>query len=214
MIPLRERANGAARETSAQDFEAIIRSLAGERRRASPRQIEQRRTVLLEQYKDATVARVRLERILKGNDLSDITYLARGLIRARAVCRIVVREGSRVAGYGSGFLVGKGALLTNHHVLENVDQVRGSSAQFRYELDLDGSELTPVEFAFRANPSAIIFRDLDMALVAVEPRSVDGQSLDQFGWVRLNPDPRKAFIGEYLTIIQHPNGERKQVCVR
>jgi endonuclease G, mitochondrial len=214
MIPLRERSNGAARAATAMDFEEIIRSLSGERRRASPRQIEQRRNVLMEQYEDATFARVRLERILKGNDLSDITYLARGLIRARAVCRVVVREGGRVAGYGSGFLVGPGALLTNHHVLENADQVRGSFAQFRYELDLDGSELSPVEFAFRTNPSPIIFRDLDMALVAVEPRSIDGQMLDQFGWIRLNPDPRKAFIGEYLTIIQHPNGERKQVCVR
>lgn len=214
MIPLRERSNEAARRATAQNLENIIKSLWDEKRRASQKQIEQRRTVLLEQYEDPTIANVRLERILKGNDLSDITYLARGLLRARSVCRVVMREGSRVVGYGSGFLVAPGALLTNHHVLENADQVRGSSAQFRYELDLDGSELAPVEFALSVNPQPIIFKDLDMAIVAVESRSIDGQSSDQFGWLRLNPQPGKAFVGEYLTIIQHPNGERKQVCVR
>jgi endonuclease G len=30
----------------------------------------------------------------------------------------------------------------------------------------------------------------------------------------LNPTPGKTVVGEYLTIIQHPGGERKQVCVR
>ena len=30
----------------------------------------------------------------------------------------------------------------------------------------------------------------------------------------MNPQPGKAFVGEFLTIVQHPNGERKQVCVR
>jgi endonuclease G len=44
--------------------------------------------------------------------------------------------------------------------------------------------------------------------------SQSGQQLSDFGWLTLNPTPGKAFIGEYLTIIQHPRGERKQVCVR
>ena len=183
-------------------------------RKASAGQQAGRMTVLTEQVEDADVAGVRLERILGGNDLSDINYLALGVLRARAVGRVVVREGGRVAGFGTGFLVAPGVLLTNQHVLETPAQVQGSSVQFRYERDIQGANLDPVEFAFRTDPAPIIDEELDMALVQVEPASTDGQPLDGFGWLRLNPTPGKAFVGEYLTIIQHPNGERKQVCVR
>jgi endonuclease G len=156
----------------------------------------------------------RMERILQGNELTDITYLAKGVLCARSVCRIVIRRNDRLLGYGTGFLIAPGALLTNHHVFPTVDDVRDSIAQFRYERDMGGGELTPAEFGLRVAPEPILFKDLDMALVAVEARSSGGEALDQYGWLKLNPQPGKAFIGEYLTIIQHPNGERKQICVR
>jgi endonuclease G len=79
---------------------------------------------------------------------------------------------------------------------------------------LTGKELPPVEFALRTTPEPILFRDLDIAIVAVEPRATGGEPLEPYGWLRLNPQPGKAFVGEYLTIIQHPKGEHKQVCVR
>jgi endonuclease G len=199
-----------------QDIARTIQELARKEneRKASPRQIEQRRTTLLRQVDDPLVVETRLERILKGNDLTDITYLSQGILRARAVCRIVIRLNGRLLGYGTGFLIAPGVLMTNHHVLETVDEVRESSAQFSYERDLRGGEITPTEFALRILPEPILFRELDLAIVGVEPRSTDGKPLDQYGWLKLNPQPGKAFIGEYLTIIQHPNGERKQICVR
>jgi endonuclease G len=40
------------------------------------------------------------------------------------------------------------------------------------------------------------------------------QSLSQFGWLPLSNREGKAIVGEFLSIIQHPGGERKQVCVR
>jgi hypothetical protein len=49
----------------------------------------------------------------------------------------------------------------------------------------------------------------------VANRSNNGKrGLGEFGWLAPNPTAGKAFIGEYLTIIPHPDGERKQVCVR
>src|SRR5262249_60859781 len=60
----------------------------------------------------------------------------------------------------------------------------------------------------------LISRELDFALVQVEPRSLRGEALEPFAWLRLDPTPGKAFVGEYLTIIQHPKGERKHICVR
>lgn len=199
-----------------QNLEAIIQGLSGQedKRNPSRKQIEQRRAALLRQIKDTTVASARLERILRGNELSDISYLARGVQCARSVCRVVINRKDRLEGYGTGFLVAPGVLLTNRHVLPSVDNVRGSIAQFRYERGLDGRELKSVDFALSIASEPILFKDLDMALVAVEPQSVNGKQLEQFGWLKLNPQPGKAFIGEYLTIIQHPKGEHKQVCVR
>ena len=156
----------------------------------------------------------RLERILQGNDLTDISYLAQGMLCARAVCRIEIRNERGKLGYGTGFLVAPGVLMTNHHVLPTPHLVRHSRAQLRYERDLYGVEVPPVEFALRVIPEPILFRELDVALVAVEPRSTDGELLDQYGWLKLSAEAGKAFIGEYLTIIQHPGGERKQICVR
>ena len=197
-------------------LENIIRSLATreDERPASPGQIEQRRRTIFRQVDDATTANLRLERILHGNELSDIGYLSQGVLSARAVCRIVIRRDRRALGYGTGFLVAPGVLMTNHHVFPTVELVRGSVAQFRYERNAQGHELEPIEFALHDSPPPILFKDLDIALVGVEPRSAKGEPLEQFSWLKLDPRPGKAFVGEYLTIIQHPNGERKQVCVR
>src|SRR5262245_27688202 len=185
-----------------------------EERKATPQQVESRRRAIQREVGDALAARVRLERVLEGNDLSDISYLEEGLVVSRAVCRIVIRKDGRLLGYGTGFLVAPNVLITNQHVFEDASFVRESVAQFRYERDVRGLELASVDFAFRLAPAPIISKELDFAFVQVEPRSARGEALEQFGWLRLNPEPGKAFIGEYLTIVQHPNGERKQICVR
>ncbi len=188
--------------------------------------IRNRERAILQQNDDPALARVRLERILQGNELSDINYLAQGLSSARSVCRIVLRRQGRLLGYGTGFLVAPGVLMTNHHVLSTVEDVVESVAQFRYERTIQGAEATPIEFALATSPAPVFDRRLDFALIAIGgPTSLtgthtstvaraDGTMLEDFGWLRLNPQPGKGFIGEYLTIIQHPNGERKQVCVR
>lgn len=188
-----------------------------------PSAIENRQRALLQQSDDPAIAQIRLERILQGNELSDVNYLAQGLSCARSVCRVVLRSQGRLIGYGTGFLVAPGVLLTNHHVLPSVELVGEAVAQFRYERTITGAEATPVEYAFETTPPPILNRDLDFALVAVGPptslaggmlTAAKNVSLDEFGYLYLNPQPGKAFIGEFLTIIQHPNGERKQVCVR
>src|SRR6185503_7865587 len=72
-----------------------------------------------------------------------------------------------------------------------------------------------VTFAILADPAPIAVQGLDFCLAAVSTQSVDGRrNLSDYGWLPLSGEPGKAFVGEYLTIIQHPKGERKQVCVR
>ncbi len=197
-------------------IEETIRDLTGkdQMRGYGPDQVGIRRATLTAGGQDPLAVQRRLERMIAGNDLTDISYLSRGFLCSHAVGRIVIREEGRLTGHGTGFLVAPGVLLTNHHVLSSIRMVAESSVQFQYERDVRGSDLTPVEFTFLTKPEPIIHQDLDIAIVCVSPTSLTGEHLEPFGWLKLSPEPGKGFIGEYLTIIQHPNGERKQICVR
>jgi endonuclease G len=161
-------------------------------------------------------ANVVLERIIQGNDLVGINYLAKGTLAARPVCRIQLRDSAGNAlAFGTGFLVAPGVLLTNHHVFATSADARHSIADFDFELDVRGRERAPIHFAFDPNRLFYANKELDFAVVAVQPRSMDGgRELKDWGWLPLDGRPGKSDPGEYLTIIQHPAGERKQVCVR
>ena len=157
-----------------------------------------------------------LERIIKGNDLVPINYLERGVGCARAVCRIrLMNTSQETVGFATGFMVGRGVLLTNQHVLPTAAHARFARAEFGFEHDPRGGDRVPAVFEFDVRTRPIIRADLDFCLVAVHDHSVDGLAFrDDFGWLELDPAPEKTLANEYLTIIQHPAGERKQVCVR
>jgi endonuclease G, mitochondrial len=212
----RERFDASLRRATRLDLDTVVRDLKRDEaeRRATPRQIDRRRSQLLSHYGDPLTANRQLERILKGNDLTDVTYLMRGLMVARSVCRVVIRQQGRVSAYGTGFLVAPGVVMTNEHVLSRPAEVASSVIDLDYERDVDGNERRPARFALASQPEPIIERSLDFTLAAVSPIADSGQRLADYGWLKLDGQPGKAFIGEYLTIVQHPGGEPKQICVR
>ena len=173
-----------------------------------------RRDSLISQTGSAREADRLLERIIKGNELNDLNYLSRGLHAARSVARIVVRREDRVIGYGTGFLAAPGVLITNEHVLRSPATVGTCTAELQYELDACGNELPATAFALLDSPRPIIDAKHDLAVVAVAETAQDGTPLERFGWLNLDPTPGKSPEGEALTIIQHPGGQRKQLCVR
>ena len=179
-------------------------------------QRERRFRQLLAEMKSPERARRAFERIINGNDLVGINYLSRGLSAARPVCRIQLREASgEVAGFGTGFLIGPGVMMTNHHVFSRAADAKNSLADFDYELDAAGNDRPVTHFGFDTNSLFYANEQLDFAVVAVKAMSEDGASdLRSWGWLYLSNEPGKSDLGEYLTIIQHPGGERKQVCVR
>ncbi len=188
-----------------------------DRRANNPReeQLDARRKQLQSQFPNASRADAVFERILDGNDLTPVSYLEMGVRAARAVCRIQIpfSDGTRL--FGTGFLIAPGVLLTNHHVLPDERQATQATVEFNYELDSHGNEKPAARYSlrpatlFHANPQ------LDFAVVAVDSvAQAGGVRLDQFGWLPLLGEPGKAIVGEFLSIIQHPSGERKQVCVR
>jgi endonuclease G len=171
---------------------------------------------LLAQTRDAQSAQLGLERIIGGNDLDSINYLLKGTLASHSVCRIQLKDaGSNLIGYASGFLIGPGVMMTNHHVFGSPADARNSVADFDYELDVNGMERPAVRFGFEPGRLFYTNDQLDYSIVAVAAISVDGaRSLSDWRWLLLSGEPGKGDPGEYLTIIQHPGGQTKQVCVR
>ncbi|WP_028345631.1 DNA/RNA non-specific endonuclease [Bradyrhizobium murdochi] len=184
-----------------------------------PMTVEQKRArmrQLLAQTDDTVSARIGLERIINGNELDSINYLAKGIIASRSVCRIQLKDArSNLVGYASGFLIGPGLMMTNNHVFGRPADAINSVADFDYELDVAGMEREPVRFGFEPNKLFYTNDRLDYSIVAVAPVSLaGGRRLIDWGWLPLSGQPGKGDPGEYLTIIQHPSGQPKQVCVR
>lgn len=182
----------------------------------TPEEKKRRLQQFLSETKDQASAYQALERMLGGNDISPISYLEKGVNAARPVCRIHLKNSSGdTIGFGTGFLVAPGVLMTNHHVIGGIEDAKYALAEFNYELDICGKEKPVVTFAILADPAPIAIKQLDFCLASVSAKSDDEKySLSEFGWLSLSPDPAKTTIGEYLTIHQHPAGGRKQTCVR
>ncbi|RVK08595.1 peptidase [Sinorhizobium medicae] len=153
------------------------------------------------------------ERIIGQSDLMSINFLDRGRRAAAAVCRIKVPSDGG-AWYGTGFLVGPRLLLTNHHVLVNADEASQCEAEFGYEHDIDGVLREGVRFNLRPHEIFYTNAELDITFVAVTPLSDEGVPIDRYGRLPLIPLSGKAIDGEWVTIIQHPNSEPKQIAIR
>jgi len=153
-----------------------------------------------------------LERIMGKSDLMSIRYLELGLRIARTVGRVHVRgPDGNLQGYGTGFLISPRLLLTNNHVLTDASVAGASRVEFDFQEGIDGrlQSSTLVNF----DPAAFFVTDklLDFSLVALKG---DLRKIASYGWNGLSAAEGKIIVGEYVTIIQHPSGERKQIALR
>ena len=153
----------------------------------------------------------RPRKVVGTEDFLAVGYLAAGVGAARAVGRIVIREGGQVAGFGTGSLVSPSLLLTNHHVLPSADVADGSSVEFSFEDGTDGQPLTPVTVNLDPERFFLADEELDFALVAV---AATPDELADFGFNRLHEDEGDAAVGGFVTIVQHPRGKKKQIALR
>jgi len=153
-----------------------------------------------------------LERLMGRNDLVDVGFLERGYLAGRAVGRIAV--GPPEAHYGTGFMVSPRLLLTNNHVLRSAEEAVRGHVEFNFQSGLDGRSLQPVAFALRPELFFVTSRELDFSVVAVADQSEEAIALSGFGWLRMIEQEGKAIKGELVNIIQHPNGEPKQLALR
>jgi endonuclease G len=153
-----------------------------------------------------------LERIMGKNDLMSVRYLELALRVARTVGRVHVRgQDGNVLGYGTGFLVSPRLMLTNNHVLTDATSAGYSRVEFDFQEGLDGRLQTSIFVTL--DPTAFFTTDraLDFSLVALKG---DIRNIARYGWNGLSAAEGKIIVGEYVTIIQHPSGERKQLALR
>lgn len=152
------------------------------------------------------------ERIIGTSNLLAINFLDRGRRSADAVCRIKLpMEGGHA--YGTGFLISPRLLMTNNHVLASAAEAAQAEAEFGYEHDLDGVLADPVGFNLDPHTLFITSAELDVTLVAVAALAESGRPLDRYGWLPLIPMTGKVVDGEWVSIIQHPNGDPKQIAI-
>jgi endonuclease I/V8-like Glu-specific endopeptidase len=157
-----------------------------------------------------------LERVIGKSDLIGVSYLDMGLAVSRAVGRIHIRTSTgQRRGFGTGFMVSPRLLLTNNHVLGSAREASSSLVEFNFQDDTEGRLSASVTFELEAGAFFLTDEHLDYTLVAVSEEAREGSGeLRQFGWNRLIEAQGKIILGERVNIIQHPNGEPKQLALR
>jgi V8-like Glu-specific endopeptidase len=145
------------------------------------------------------------EKILGINNLRQISWIEQGMQVSRGVCLILTP-----GGMGTGFLVDRDLIMTNHHVIRAAEVAGASAVEFDYQQDTSGGMRPSVRYALdaaRFHTNAM----LDYTLVGVRPEP--GKPLpESWGRLPLNPDADPV-RSEYVAIVQHPNGGLKQIVL-
>ena len=154
------------------------------------------------------------ERLLGRDDLVDYAFLERAVAAGSPVGRLVM-DGDGTTEFATGFLVSLRVLMTNQHVLPDRETAERGRAEF--DVTVDAAARIHPGVAFALDPATFFVNDaaLDVALVAVEPVSIDGHhQLAEFGYLKLVAQTGKIQIGEAVTIIQHPHGDPRMIALR
>ncbi|WP_068927997.1 DNA/RNA non-specific endonuclease [Planobispora rosea] len=162
--------------------------------------------------RDVPEPEAQLEKIINTADFVGVRYLDAGVLAARGVGRVNIRDDrGRLVGYGTGSLVSSALLLTNHHVLPDAGTARSSVIEFNYQDGIDGRPLPAMTYPLDPDRFFLADEERDFALVAVRAPAAE---LAALGFNRMIESEGKAIIGEFVTIVQHPRGEKKQVALR
>jgi hypothetical protein len=133
--------------------------------------------------------------------LLPISFLETGMKRSRSVARVVLPD----LGSGTGFLIGGGWLLTNHHVLPSVKSANEAVVEFNYQHTADGL-FAPVK-QYALEPARFkTSKENDWTAVGI-----DDHAEQEFGVIRIEPAQTK--VNAFVNIIQHPGGGPKQIAL-
>ena len=157
----------------------------------------------------ATVAEISQERIVGTSDLVDINYLELAISMGRGVARIQIGND-----FGTGFLIGPGLAMTNHHVIQDEDDAHRARFQFDYQDNASKDMLPRHDFTVDLERFFLTSEELDFTIVALSAISDKGKPLAAYPWIKLIGETGKAENGDPINIIQHPRGGLKQIAFR
>jgi V8-like Glu-specific endopeptidase len=146
------------------------------------------------------------EKIFGENTLRPIAFLARGLEVSRPVAYISVRSGAE-RWSGTGFLVAPDLAMTNHHVISDAGLLPGVILRFNYQEDWGRRALPTREYQAKSGGLFHANQTLDYAIFQVE-----GEPGEEWGWLPLQS--RDIRTDERINIVQHPNGQPKQITLQ
>lgn len=164
---------------------------------------------------DDPAARGELEKLVgEALDYVPVAYLDLARMASSAVARVVTTDNREPI--GSGVMVSPRLFLTNNHVTADIETAQGQLLQFHYELNIDGTPKPVTEFTL--NPNDFFWTspepELDATLVAVGNGESDLAALSAFGHLPLSGADDKHARGDFVNIIQHPEGDFKQIALR
>ncbi|PIF45482.1 trypsin-like peptidase [Chryseobacterium sp. 52] len=159
---------------------------------------------------------LQLEKLtMEQSTLLPINFLAKGVIKSKAVAKVEIDKGGNMVGKGTGFLIKvKGIddlfFITNYHVLPDKDKIDKIRIVFDFELDVNDNSVASKSFYIDEEgpwySSGI--HELDTTVCKLKD---DENQLKNYGFLELGHTdlPEDKFVN----IIQHPGGEMKQISL-
>jgi len=148
------------------------------------------------------------EKIFGQNTLQNLSWLEKGLVASKSVCRIVC--GNHM---GTGFLVSDDYIITNNHVIPSSDLLLNARVEFNFQELIDG-RIADIS-TYEAKSDSLDFHtneELDFTIFRI---SDNANSPDIGSWGSLDLAIKNSIVevGDHVTIIQHPNGGQKKISL-
>jgi len=165
------------------------------------------------------------ERVVGINNQLPVAFLEEGVIVQKAVARVQLRESvsglPAGSGWGTGSLVSESLLLTNNHVIPDTAFAKKVQAEFNYQFEHLGAEKQSDAYQFDPDGFFRTNAALDYTLIRVRSKSnlvvspdIDLTPGSVFGHLRLPASGLTYATGQFLNVIGHPSGRRKEVALQ
>lgn len=166
------------------------------------------------------------EAIVARDDMVPLGFLAGGVTAARAVAKLLVPRfedgtarlvnGKPLSYRGTGWLVGRNLLMTNHHVVNAREQGEGVAAEADLRRQATGME---VLFDYDSDHAAgtrvavtdLVAWDVDLDFAVLRLAGDDRAALSLSPQAVTDVSPSSAVV---VNVIQHPDGNPKRFGIR